>query len=56
LFVKQQSPVKSNFQPSEAIHAWHWVKTAKFAEDVPVRELLPPGHLMSGYDPEYTEL
>jgi SpoIIAA-like len=44
------------FQPSEAIHAWHWVKTAKFAEDVPVRQMLPSGHLMSGYDPEYTGL
>lgn len=44
------------FQPSEIMHAWHWVKTAKFAEDVPVRPMLPPGHLMSGYDPEYTGL
>jgi len=44
------------FQPSEIMHAWHWVKTAKYAEDLPVRQLLPPGHLMSGYDPEYTDL
>jgi SpoIIAA-like len=44
------------FVPSETIHAWHWVKTAKFAEELPVRQLLPPGHLMSGYTPEYTDL
>jgi hypothetical protein len=42
------------FQPNEIMHAWHWVKTAKYAEDLPVRMMLPPGHLMSGYDPEYT--
>jgi SpoIIAA-like len=44
------------FQPSEIMHAWHWVKTAKYAEDLPVRQLLPPGHLMSGYNPEYTDI
>ena len=44
------------FQPSEVLHGWHWVKTAQFAEDVPVRTMLPPGHVMSGYIPEYTEL
>jgi hypothetical protein len=44
------------FQPSEAIHAWHWAKTAKYAEGLPVRQILPPGHLMSGYNPEYTDL
>jgi SpoIIAA-like len=44
------------FLPSEAIHAWHWVKTAKFADELPVRPMLPPGHLMSGYVPEYTDV
>lgn len=44
------------FQPSELPHAWHWVKTAKYAEDLPVRQIIPPGHLMSGYNPEYTGL
>jgi SpoIIAA-like len=44
------------FQPDEAVHAWHWVKTAKYAEELPVRPILPPGHLMSGYRPEYTDL
>jgi hypothetical protein len=44
------------FQPSETVHAWHWVKQAKWAEDVPVRALVPPGHLMSGYRAEYTDL
>ena len=44
------------FHPQEITHAWHWVKTAKFADDVPVRQLLPSGHLMSGYNPEYTGL
>jgi len=44
------------FHPSEIMHAWHWVKTAKYAEDLPVRQLLPPGHLMSGYNPEYTDI
>jgi hypothetical protein len=44
------------FLPSESIHAWHWLKTAKFADELPVRSLLPPGHLMSGYVPEYTDI
>jgi len=44
------------FNPSEIMHAWHWVKTAKYCEDLPVRPMLPPGHLMSGYNPEYTDL
>ena len=44
------------FQPSEIIHAWHWVHTAKFADEVPVRQLVPPGHLMSGYNPEYADI
>ncbi len=44
------------FHPEEISHAWHWVKTAKFDDEVPVRQLLPPGHLMSGYNPEYTGL
>ena len=44
------------FQLSEIMHAWHWVKTAKYADDLPVRTMLPPGHLMSGYRPEYTDV
>jgi SpoIIAA-like len=44
------------FQPSELPHAWHWVKTAKYAEDLPVRQIIPPGHIMSGYNPEYTDI
>jgi hypothetical protein len=44
------------FQPPEVPHAWHWVKTAKYAEDLPVRTMLPPGHMMSGYTPEYDEV
>jgi hypothetical protein len=44
------------FQPSEAPHAWPCVKTSRFAEDVPVRTLLPSGHVMSGYTPEYDQL
>jgi hypothetical protein len=44
------------FQPSEIMHAWHWMKTAKYAEDLPVRTMLPPGHLMSGYNTEYTDV
>jgi len=44
------------FLPSEVVHAWHWVKTAKFADQLPVRPILPPGHLMSGYVPEYTDV
>jgi len=44
------------FQPSEILHAWHWVKTAQYAEELPVRTMLPPGHVMSGYTPEYTDL
>ena len=44
------------FQPSEILHAWHWVKTAQYAEELPVRTMLPPGHVMSGYTPEYSDL
>ena len=44
------------FQPSEISHAWHWVHTSKFADEVPVRMLVPPGHLMSGYAPEYVDI
>jgi len=44
------------FLPSEIVHAWHWVKTAKFADRLPIRPMLPPGHLMSGYNPEYSDL
>lgn len=44
------------FHPNEVMHAWHWIKTAKYAEELPVRRVLPPGHLMSGYEPEYTDL
>jgi hypothetical protein len=44
------------FHPDEALHAWHWAKTAKYADQLPVRQILPPGHLMSGYRPEYTDL
>lgn len=44
------------FHPAEVMHAWHWVKTAKHAEDLPVRQILPPGNLMSGYTPEYDGL
>lgn len=44
------------FRPEEISHAWHWVHTAKFADEVPVRALVPPGHLMSGYRPEYLDV
>jgi hypothetical protein len=44
------------FQASEIMHAWHWVKTAQYAADLPVRTMLPPGHVMSGYTPEYSDL
>jgi len=44
------------FYANESAHAWHWVKTSKFADEIPVRQVIPPGHLMSGYTPEYTGL
>jgi hypothetical protein len=44
------------FHPSEIMHAWRWVKTAKYAENLPVRAMLPPQHLMSGHNPEYTDV
>jgi hypothetical protein len=44
------------FHPAEIMHAWQWVKTAKYAEGLHVRMMLPPGHVMSGYNPEYTDL
>lgn len=44
------------FYANESAHAWHWVKTSKFADEIPVRTVLPKGALMEGYTPEYTGL
>src|ERR1700751_6165107 len=44
------------FLRSEIVHAWQWVKTAKYADELPVRPMLPPGHVMSGYRPKYTDV
>ena len=41
------------FHSSEMLHAWHWVKMASRAEDMPVRVLYPGKGLFQDYTPEY---
>jgi hypothetical protein len=42
------------FRSSEIQHAWHWAKTGRHADDVPVRQIQPAKGLMGGYAPEYS--
>lgn len=41
------------FKTSELLHAWHWVKMVKHAEDTPVRVMYPGHGLFQDYTPEY---
>ena len=41
------------FQPSEIIHAWHWVKMARTDESMPNRVMYPGKGLFHNYTSEY---
>jgi hypothetical protein len=41
------------FQPSETIHAWHWVKMARTDESMPTRVMYHGKGLFHNYTPEY---
>lgn len=44
------------FEPSEILHAWQWARTAKHAEDAPVRVISSATGIWKDYHPEYTDL
>ena len=44
------------FDESEILHAWEWVRTAKHAEDVPVRQISAGTGIWKDYHPEYMGL
>ncbi len=44
------------FHESEILRAWEWVRTAKHAEDVPVRQISPATGIWKDYRPEYMGL
>ncbi len=44
------------FESSEMHHAWQWVRSAKHAEDAPVRVISPATGLFKDYRPEYVGL
>ena len=41
------------FQSSEIQHAWQWARTAKHAEDAPVRVITPATGIWKDYRPEF---
>jgi hypothetical protein len=44
------------FERSEILQAWEWARTAKHAEDAPVRQISPATGIWKDYHPEYTNL
>jgi len=44
------------FDESQILHAWEWVRTAKHAEDVPVRQISAATGIWKDYHPEYMDL
>jgi hypothetical protein len=44
------------FDESEMLRAWEWVRTAKHAEDVAVRQVSPASGIWKDYHPEYMDL
>ena len=44
------------FDAADILHAWEWVRTAKHAEDVPVRLISPATGIWKDYHPEYMGL
>jgi hypothetical protein len=41
------------FESSEIQHAWQWARTAKHAEDAPVRVISPATGIWKDYRPEF---
>lgn len=41
---------------TEILHAWHWVKTARHAEEIQVRRIFPSEGIMNNYVPEYMDV
>jgi hypothetical protein len=44
------------FDSSEIQHAWQWVRTAKYAEEVPVRVISPATGIWKDYRPEFMDV
>lgn len=44
------------FQQPEIVRAWEWVRSARHAEDAPVRQISPASGIWKDYHPEYTGL
>jgi len=44
------------FQESEILRAWEWVRTSKYAEDMPVRQISAGTGIWKDYHPEYMNL
>ena len=44
------------YDKSEMLRAWEWVRTARHAEDMPVRHISPPTGIWKDYHPEYMDL
>lgn len=41
------------FNPSEILHAWHWIKMNKMDDRMPIRVMYPGKGLFQDYTPEY---
>ena len=44
------------FDRSEMVHAWEWVRTAKHAEDVPIRRISAGTGIWKDYHPEWMDI
>ena len=44
------------FDESEILRAWEWVRTAKHAEDMPIRQISAGTGIWKDYHPEYMNL
>ena len=44
------------FDSSEMLRAWEWVRTARHAEDTPVRQISPATGIWKDYHPEWMDL
>ena len=44
------------FEKPEILRAWEWVRTAKHAEDMPVRQISAGTGIWKDYHPEYMDL
>ena len=44
------------FESSEMLRAWEWVRSARHAEHMPVRQISPATGIWKDYHPEYMDL